>query len=88
MNQETINKSQWSDEQIRAAKQVWEDYDNAHDLSDRKGQAAGIDPETGDVWLGDDIVDIVNNRRDEGLSSSLFFVRIGYPTYYRKGGRR
>ena len=88
MTQQAVNKSQWTDEQIRAAKQIWTDYQTKHDVSGRKGEAAGIDPETGEVWLGREIADIVEDRKTKYLSSPLFFVRIGYQTYYRKGGRR
>ena len=88
MTQQTVNLSEWTDEQIAAAKKVWKEYQKAHDVSERQGQAAGIDPDTGDVWFGADIIDIVDQRKAMGLSSPLYFVRIGFPTYYSKGGRR
>jgi hypothetical protein len=78
----------WTDADTRAAKEIWENYQAAHDLTDRKGQAAGIDPKTGDVWFGKNIVEIAAEREKHGLYSPLFFVRVGYSTYYRKGGRR
>lgn len=74
--------------EIARAKEVWAEYQREHDLSDRKGKAAGIDPKTGDVWLGDSAIDIVQQRREKSLASPLFFERIGYPTYLRKGRRR
>jgi len=86
-SRKTINRSSWSDERIEAAKRIWEEYQKSHDVTERKGQAAGIEPETGDVWFGTDIIDIANQREAHGLSSPLFFVRVGYPTYYRKGRR-
>ncbi|HUG91416.1 MAG TPA: hypothetical protein VML55_11310 [Planctomycetaceae bacterium] len=70
------------------AKRIWDEYQQTHDLSVRQGQAAGIDPRTGDVWFGESIMDIADQRSGHGLESPLFFVRVGYPTYYRKGGRR
>jgi hypothetical protein len=73
---------------IAAAKTIWRDYQQEHDLSDRKGEMAGIDPTTGEVWLGEWITDIVDERDAKGLTSPLFFERIGYPTALRKGGRR
>ena len=88
MTQHAVNRSEWTDEKIRIAKQIWADYQATHDVSNRKGEAAGIDPETGDVWLGKDIIDIADQQKAKGPSSPLFFMRIGYPTYYRKGGRR
>jgi hypothetical protein len=88
VSRQTINLSSWSDERIEAAIRSWDEYQKAHDVTELKGQAAGIDPETGDVWFGADITDIVKQREAQGLSSPLFFVRVGYPTYYRKGRRR
>ena len=88
MTKDTINKSSWSDEQIELAKTIWEEYQNEHNLSDQKGRVAGIDPVTREVWIGDDIAEIGKTRREQGLTSQLFFERIGYPTVYRKGGRR
>ncbi len=78
----------WTSENTEAARQIWHEYQKTHDLSDRIGQAAGIDPKTGEVWLGESIVDIVGRRKSKGLTSPLFFERIGYPTYFRKGRRR
>jgi hypothetical protein len=75
-------------EEIQSAKRVWAEYQQTHDLSDRKGEIAGIDPATGEVWIGEWITDIVDVRDAKGLTSPLFFERIGYPTALRKGGRR
>lgn len=80
--------SEWTDADTQRAKDVWEAYQQTHDLTDRKGQTAGIDPRTGEVWIGESALDIVAERDAHGLGSPLFFVRIGYPTYLRKGGRR
>ena len=54
----------------------------------RIGQTAGIDPKTGRVWFGDSISEIVECRRTEGLTSPLFFERVGFKTYFRKGGHQ
>ena len=88
MIQQTVNRSSWSDEQIETAKQIWQQYQRAHDLTDRKGQIVGIDPETGEVWFGEWFTDIVRDRRNKGLVNQLLFERVGYPTALRKGGRR
>jgi len=87
-NQTEYTPADWTEDDTRMAKDIWRKYQAEHDLSDRKGQAAGIDPKTGDVWFGKDIVDIVSEREKHGLHSPLFFVRVGYSTYYRKGSRR
>lgn len=88
MTQEAINKSKWTDEQIAAAQRIWQDYLQSHDVDDRKGQIAGIDPETGEVWFGEWFTDIIRERREQGLVNPLWFERVGYPTALRKGGRR
>ena len=41
--------------------------------------------ETGRIWFGDSAIDIVEQRRAEGLTSPLFFERVGYTAYFRKG---
>jgi hypothetical protein len=70
------------------ADRFWEDYQCEHDVSTRDGQAVGIDPVTGDVWFGESLIDIVQQRREVGLDSPLVFRRVGRPAYRRKGGRR
>lgn len=83
-----FSPADWTEEDTRRSKRIWEEYQSRHDLSEKKGQAAGIDPKTGKVWLGESALEIVAKRDAEGLDSQLFFVRVGYPTYLRKGGRR
>lgn len=77
----------WTEADTATAKRIWEEYQRTHDLSDRIGQAVGIDPGTGEVWFGEDALDIVRQRRSRGLNSPLFFERVGFRTYLRKGGR-
>ncbi len=73
---------------IAEAERIWEEYQQNHDLSGLRGQAAGIDPKTGEVWIGKSAVAICLERQEQGLNSLLFFERIGFRTYLRKGGRR
>ena len=80
--------STWSDADSRKAKQIWTAYQQQHDLSERVGQTAGIDPITGQIWFGESIHDIVRQRDAKGLDSPLFFERVGSDTYFRKGGRQ
>ena len=82
-----MTSTNWTEQDTAAAKQIWEEYQETHDLSDPIGQAAGIDATTGDVWFGESIVDIAQQRQADNLHSPLFFERVGYPTYLRKGGR-
>jgi hypothetical protein len=72
---------------VAEAKRIWEQYQREHDVVHLLGQAAGIDPKTGEVWIGDDIVDLVFRRKADSLTSPLFFVRIGAATFYVKGWR-
>jgi hypothetical protein len=72
----------------RRAMELWEEYQRQHDLSDRKGQAAGIDPATGRVWFGQSAIAIVQQLESAGLDIPLYFIRVGYPYYARKGGHR
>lgn len=76
----------FSDDDRAEAKRIWREYQAAHELSDRIGQIAGIDPRTGRVWIGDWITDIVEQRDAAGSSDPLLFERIGYETCLRKGG--
>ncbi len=75
----------WGEADSLKAKQIWAEYQQRHDLSDRMGQTAGIDPVSGRIWFGESIQDIVSQRDAEGLASPLFFERVGSPTYFRKG---
>jgi hypothetical protein len=70
--------------EIGRAKQIWHEYQQFHDVTALRGWAAGIDPQTGEVWVGQDLEQICNQRRKLGLTSPLFFERIGFRTYLRK----
>ena len=76
----------WTQTDSRKAKQIWKEYQKQHNLSNRIGQTAGIDPKTKQIWFGASIRDIVMQRNAEGLTSPLFFERVGSATYLRKGG--
>ncbi len=80
--------SAWTEARSRQAQDVWSEYQRRHDLSGKKGQTAGIDPASGAVWIGDSIQDVVAQRDDDGIAAPLYFARVGFATYYRKGGRR
>jgi hypothetical protein len=78
----------WTEFDTQRAKQYWAEYVASHDLSDRVGQAAGIDPVTGQVWFGESAAEIARQLKEAGTPKPLFFMRVGYKTYLRKGGRR
>ena len=71
-----------------AARRIWDTFQQGHDLSGRTGQTAGVDPASGRIWFGTSIQQVVEQRDADGCTAPLYFVRVGSPTYYRKGGRR
>lgn len=75
-------------EDVDRAEALWAEYQRTHDVSERIGTAAGIDPETGRIWFGESMIDISEQQDAEGVYIPLHFVRVGSATYYRKGGRR
>ena len=83
-----MTASTWTESDTAKAERIWSDYQKQHDLSAYIGKTAGIDPNTGRVWIGESIRDVLSQRSADGIDSLLFFERIGSKTYYRKGGRR
>jgi hypothetical protein len=80
------SSSLWKDTDSGKAKQLWTTYQQQHDLSAYQGQTVGIDPDSGRVWFGKSIQDVVLQRDAEGLKSPLFFERVGSTTYFRRSG--
>lgn len=80
-----MSLAQWADTDTLRAKRIWVEYQRGHDLTARIGQTVGIDPNSGRIWFGESILDVVSQRDAEGLSSPLFFERVGSDTYYQKG---
>ena len=76
---------EWTETDSRKCKQIWAEYQKQHDMTERIGQTAGIDPQSGQVWFGDSIQEIVQQRQVKGLTSPLFFERVGYEAYFWKG---
>ena len=83
-----MSASTWTESDTAKAEKIWADYQRQHDLSNCIGKTAGIDPNTGRVWIGESIQDVLSQRNADGVDSLLFFERVGSKTYYRKGGRR
>ncbi len=75
--------SHWTEADSKRAEEVWAEYQHQHDLSGKVGQTAGIDPCSGRVWFGDSMQDVVAQQDAAGAAAPLFFVRVGYETYYR-----
>jgi hypothetical protein len=86
LGESTMTSSQLSEADSAAAQSRWDEYQASHDLSGRIGQTAGIDPDTGRIWFGRSIQDIVHQMDAEGAAVPLFFARIGSDTYWQKGG--
>ena len=80
--------SNWTEADSVRAKQIWTQYQRQHDIADRAGQTVGIDPQSGQIWFGESIRDIVLQRDAEDMKSPLFFERVGSETYLRKGCRQ
>ena len=78
----------WTEADSRRAKHIWAEYQKQHDITGRIGQTVGIDPKSERIWFGDSALEIVQQRFAEGLTSLLFFERVGYASYLRKGGRQ
>jgi hypothetical protein len=80
--------SQWSEADSNRAQQIWSEYQRGHDVSEKVGQTAGVDPASGCIWFGESIQGVIAQRDADGSEAPLFFVRVGSTTYYRKGGHR
>ena len=83
-----MKRSKWTQADSAKAKKIWVEYLKQHDLSNRIGQTAGIDPKSERIWFGESIRDIVLQRNAEGFSSPLFFERIGSEAYFHKGSHQ
>ena len=80
-----MGHSNWTEADSVRAKQIWAQYQRQHNVSDRVGQTVGIDPQSGQVWFGKSIRDIVFQRDAKDMKSALFFERVGSETYLIKG---
>ncbi len=78
----------WTEADSKRAQEIWSEYQQNHDESQKVGQTAGIDPVSGRIWFGDSIQDVIAQRDADGSEAPLFFARVGSATYYRKGDRR
>jgi hypothetical protein len=83
-----MSTSTWTPNDTQTAMRLWDEYQASHDVSDLKGRTAGIDPHTGRVWFGDSAIDIARQMDAEGQRTPLYFVRVGYDYYLRKGRRQ
>ena len=80
--------SNWTEADSDQAREIWSEYQQHHDVSERVGQTAGIEPVSGSIWFGDSIQDVIAQRDAARSAAPLFFMRVGSTAYYRKGGHR
>ena len=78
----------WTERDTERAQQCWAEYQRQHDVSERIGQTAGVDPVSGRVWFGTSAQEIVAEMEAEGVTAPLYFVRVGTDHYLRKGRYR
>ncbi|HJT78564.1 MAG TPA: hypothetical protein VJ739_15270 [Gemmataceae bacterium] len=77
-----------TDADVARAEQIWAEYQQQHDVSDRIGQAVAIDPFSGRVWFGESGIEIRRQLDAEGIDPPIFLSRVGYGSYWRKGAHR
>jgi hypothetical protein len=83
-----MNETAWTEVDTQRAIAAWDEYQRSHDVSGLKGKTAGIEPESGRVWIGESGLDVSQQMESEGIHRPFYAVRIGYDYYIRKGGRR
>ncbi len=81
-------ETNWSPAHLERAQRLWAEYQQDHDVSDRLGQTAAIDPVSGNIWFGESAKDIWRQQDAEGVRPPCYLVRVGKGYYLRKGGRR
>ena len=77
----------WKPEYTTRAIEIWETYQQQHDLSSQRGKVAAIDPESERVWIGDTGVDIAEQMYAEGVAAPVYLVRVRSDYFIRKGRR-
>jgi hypothetical protein len=83
-----MTASNWTDGDSIRAREIWSEYEQHYDLLEKLGQTVGIAPSSGHIWFGDSVQDVIAQRDAEGVVAPLYLVRVGSPTYHRKGGHR
>jgi hypothetical protein len=69
--------------------EIWAEYQRTHDLTGMERKAVGVDPDTGEVFIGDSAIDIGARLEQEGRFRPLYYRRVSSPYYTRHGhGRR
>jgi hypothetical protein len=83
-----MTETDWREADTARAREIWAEYQKTHDVSNRKGQVAGVDPRSGRVWFGESLSDIDEQQQAAGDEALLWAVRVGFDYFARKGGHR
>jgi hypothetical protein len=60
-----------------------------HGLTRHRGKVAAIEPESGDYFLGESLLEALDRGREKYPAGVFYFVRIGHPTtHVHRGGPR
>ncbi|MBI3195355.1 MAG: hypothetical protein HYZ34_12960 [Ignavibacteriae bacterium] len=51
-----------------------------HSLKQKKGMLAAIEPESGEWFLGKDVIEAFRKGREKFPHGTFYFVRIGFPS--------
>lgn len=82
-----MTASCWTEAGSSRAREIWLEYAKRNSLAERSGQTVGIDPVTGQVWIGRSIREVnVQQIGSVEEDRPLYFLRLGPKTYYVKGG--
>jgi len=58
-----------------------------HALKREKGMIAAIEPETGEWFLGKNVIEAVKNAKSKYPQGTFYFIRVGHPSaHVHKGG--
>ena len=86
MNHRVHLSTRMTVEEIDEANRLWDAYQATHDLSSELGRIAAIEPHSGAIVIADSTSELVAIRGQDAPPTLL--KRIGYATFYQKGGAR
>ena len=70
------------------SERLWSKFESSHDVSQMTGMFAGIEPDSGNVWVGKQIGDVLSQRNAAGIETPLYWKRIGCAAFVTRVGRR
>ncbi len=78
----------WKPDYTERADRFWAEYQKTLGVTDRMGQALGVDPLTGKIWFGTSILDMMDQHKTMQQVSPLFYLRAGRRSCDRVGSCR